>query len=195
MNPHGPLFQSRRMILVDEDPRSAVLGFAANADLVPRGEEITERPYLLHVWGWTVDDETELGYVEDGLPGLSYVTVTANTAEACARYTEIVERDLEPLTFDQILEVVATSPEQQDLIESMDMLGVGAPRRFEQRYYDWVLAALRAGHRELCRHAILAASYMNWPELADPLAEIAASDHDDEVRDYASSVRETILRP
>jgi hypothetical protein len=182
------------MILVDEDTRTAVFDFVASAGLRLRGEEITEQPYLVHVWGWTVDDGAEFSYVEDGLPGLSYVLVTANTVEACAEYTAVVEERLQPLTFDQIIEVVASSPTQQDMIESMDMLGVGAPRQFEQLYWDWVTTALRHDNDDLCRHAILAASYMNWPELVDVLAEIESSEHDEEVRRYASSVRDTIAR-
>jgi len=175
---------SRRMVLRSPGEERKVQRLVDELRMTSLGEERPAPAILQRSW--------------QVLPGLFFQALTDERADATAvvlvaddevrlaRYADLIERFVQPLTQDELLAAIASAQTAPDRARAVVSAGLGAPIGYDARFFEQISAAMFDEDREVRAAGLAASSYAFWPQYREPLAAMAEFDEDAELREEAA---------
>lgn len=154
-------------------------------DLVDVGR-VNEDPY---VDVWRVEDESvEIHYVEDGMVGLSYVTLYGNDV---GPVREQVSAKCELWSSKDALEALRTAMDRNDRLRALYAAALSASGAPNPLLIDAFSSVAQHDEDPGMRQAVvLATGYLPWPELVELVRKLSENDPVDHVRHNAQVLLE-----
>lgn len=140
---------------------------------------------------WGVTEQVVLGYLESHISNDCCLVGVGKDPELAERVVRQMDVDLED-EIESLVELLAAIQEDEDprrLAQSLVRAGFGAPREFDEEFFDAFAKAARENDEYRVRDiAISSLAYIEWPEFKPMLEEIKAHDPEEQVRARASMV-------
>lgn len=168
-------------VLTDETTEEE-LRLVATAMGWPLIEEITKEtsPTKLQ---WASHDRLSLiEYIDDPLIGIQYLRIMGEGVAAIAKLTTVSRV---AYTASQVLARARDAVDLPAQALGVREAAIAAPRAFDERFYDVVVAGSRHAHPGVRKVAIQAFLYLSWRELVPMLEELERSDPEPGLRKYA----------
>ncbi|MFF1355521.1 HEAT repeat domain-containing protein [Streptomyces sp. NPDC058297] len=140
---------------------------------------------------WGVTEQVVLGYLESHISNDCCIVAVGNSLELPERVVRQMDDDLEG-EIESVADLLRAIQDEEDprrLAQSLVRAGFGAPREFDQGFFDAFAKASREHDDYRVRDiAISSLVYMEWPEFKPLLEEIREHDPEDQVRARAAIV-------
>ncbi|MEU4194465.1 hypothetical protein AB0E69_21385 [Kribbella sp. NPDC026611] len=176
-------FRSRRMVL-----RVGEAEVQAFADQLgwPRVDEAVEEigGLVSREVTWAAGTGLSLQYIEDPASLLRYLVVWGPAEDEVAALALMVERGVPVWSLDELL-AAADGP------EAVIRAGVGAPDSYDQRFFEYVVAAMTDPDTAVREAALYATAYSSYPQYREKLADVAQNDPDPARREDADLILES----
>jgi hypothetical protein len=119
-------------------------------------------------------------------PFLGFLYLVARGKEALDEVSEM-ERNVRLVPEDELLKdarraALPSSKSPKKSILALWRLGVAAPEKFDERFFEFLVAALAHPRVEVRRAAAYVTGYPGWIQFRAPLSRLARADRDAEVR-------------
>ncbi|APR80400.1 Hypothetical protein A7982_05747 [Minicystis rosea] len=128
------------------------------------------------------DGKCVLEYIRDPAIPLPYLRILGEDVAQIAELARVARLILER---DEVIDRARAAVEPRAQARAILDAGIAAPRAFDQRFFDIIMAGSRPPHRGVRKAAILAFSYTAWRELEPMLQALATSDPEPDVQDLA----------
>ncbi|MEU4428723.1 HEAT repeat domain-containing protein [Actinoplanes sp. NPDC024001] len=186
MNSNAPAYRSRRLVLQDpgDDAGSARIAAVAErrgwqtSDIRTPGRSSREQV-------WTVSADVTFHHVVDQNSGIPYVEFRSRVPNVISTILSEVRDELRVFTSAELLEAVRDEPAPDELPRALLHLGLAAPPRFSDDYFDEIYDGLENPDPTVRRAAVWATVYTEWPEWVPVVGPLSEEDPDDEVRRLA----------
>jgi hypothetical protein len=174
-------------ILEDDVDHDRFVRFAQKQGLVRHHTNLIERdnPYFEDVW-IAQDHKTAIHYVDDPRYEARFLWIRGE------KLRELLHEASKYLAFyddEELLENTVRALTLGDGIRAVYRVGIGFPT-YHLGAHRVFAAYLQHAHPELRRAALKAIAYHLWPESQSLLVEVANTDADPEVREYARPILE-----
>jgi len=137
---------------------------------------------------WKIAPATTLLYVEDDMSPNCFVVVGSGTASMANSAANRVYEELRPWSLQDLTHQVDESRNPLAFGRALTRLGIAAPHDFDPGVYDRMVNGLRHADERVRDMSIWATTYSPWPEYRPVLADIAAHDEVDKLRERAQLV-------
>ena len=137
---------------------------------------------------WGVGPILRLHYLEDDLSASSYLVFSGDKQDAVDAATRVAERHLEFFSFDELLTAVVHARDDAEKCRAIIRAAIGAPREFDECFFELIRDLLRNKNPALREAAIWAISYPGWPVFFDLLRSTARTDPSRRIRDTAEGM-------
>lgn len=134
---------------------------------------------------WHAGEATTVHYIRDSNVGVDYILVAGERAADTAR---AVHRQLSSWSTEDILAYAEWASVREDLVIVLHLIGLIGGDEFDAALYRHLERGATHGDPEVRRAAMLAASYLRWPEVATMVLGVFRADPAHEVRSAASAV-------
>ncbi len=140
---------------------------------------------------WGVTQQVVLGYLESHISNDCCLVAVGKDIELTERVIRQMDDDLED-EIESLAELLGAIQDDEDprrLAQSLVRAGFGAPREFNQDFFDAFTKAARENDEYRVRDiAISSLVYIEWPQFKPMLEEIKARDPEEQVRARATMV-------
>lgn len=126
--------------------------------------------------------------VTDGHCKVVYLLIRGESQQEIAEITQAIQKRMRILTEDELWSRRAAALTQSDCdekIRTISHLALVAPSAFDERYFSAIEQSLRAPEAEVRYGTLKAAGYTGWREFLPTLEQIAKSDPEVKVRNFA----------
>ncbi|MEU1515437.1 hypothetical protein ABZ490_25365 [Streptomyces sp. NPDC005811] len=179
---------SRRMVLRSRGDERKVQRLVDELRMVSLGEERPTAALLQR--SWQLSPSVFFQALTDERADATAVVLVGDDQKQLARYADLVERFVQPLTDDELLATITSARTGAERARAVLASGLGSPFAFDARYFEQITAAMFDEDREVRAAGLAASSYAFWPQYHEPLAAMAEFDEDPELREDASAALE-----
>lgn len=140
---------------------------------------------------WGVTRQVVLGYLESHISNDCCIVAVGKDPELAERVIRQMDDDLagEIESVADLLTAIQDESDPRQLARSLVRAGFGAPREFDQSFFDaFVKAARNHAEYRVRDIAISSLVYMEWPEFRPVLEQIKERDPEEQVRARATIV-------
>jgi hypothetical protein len=134
---------------------------------------------------WSADAATSVHYICDGNVRVDYILVAGDGADATARQ---INRQLNSWSSKDIKAYAEWASAREDLVIVLHLIGLIGSDSFDPDLYRHLERGAAHQDPAVRRAAMLAASYLHWPEVAAMAHGVAANDPEHDVRVAASAL-------
>lgn len=165
-----------------DDVVRAAYGLNLDMNNFIEGNESRPTEIIYNVRG----ENTFLHYIEDAFLGFPYIAVSGENAD------DLAERVAEQVAFvssDEIARAFASPPTDPSALKRL--LGHAfllAPRQFDARFDAYFRTGFTHAAPDVRRQAVVGVGYVGWPQLAEPLRDLAENDPDPDVKRDAKAM-------
>ncbi|MFE5854722.1 hypothetical protein ACFQ61_16120 [Streptomyces sp. NPDC056500] len=174
---------SRRMVLRSRGDDRKVQRLVDELRMVSLGEERLATEIVQR--SWQLSSSVYFQALTDERADATAVVLIGDDEERLARYADLVERYVQPLTDDELLAAIASARTGAERARAVMVSGLGAPIAYDARYFEQITAAMFDEDREVRAAGLAASSYAFWPQYLEPLTAMAMFDEDLELREDA----------
>ncbi|KUO08462.1 hypothetical protein [Streptomyces sp. DSM 15324] len=174
---------SRRMVLRSRGDERKVRRLVDELRMVPLGEERPAAALLQR--SWQMSPGVFFQALTDERADATAVVLVGDDQEQVARFAELVERFVQPLTDEELLAAITSARTATERARAVLTSGLGAPFAYDARYFERITAAMFDKDREVRAAGLAASSYAFWPQYLEPLAAMAEFDEDPVLREDA----------
>jgi hypothetical protein len=177
-----------RLVLTQQSVTEDVLSDVAwDLDWTLEGAgRVGDDPYV-DVWR-TDDGSVEIHYVEDGMVGLSYLTLYGDDVTAVS---EQLRARCGLWTPDAALAALRSATDRSDRLRALYAAALAATGEPDRSLVEAFLGVARRDEDPGLRQAVVVATgYLPWPELVDLVRELSQNDPVDHVRHNAAVMLE-----
>jgi hypothetical protein len=126
----------------------------------------------------------ELSVVSDTDNNVRYLALVARTADELETLAQAASAEVPARTLDELRSEAEQSVAEDP--QALIRLAIGAPERFDAETARVIVDSFASEQDVVRFRAVEAASLIGWPEFAEPLRTIAASDRNEGVRAMAA---------
>ncbi|MFJ9929863.1 hypothetical protein ACIRU5_28020 [Streptomyces misionensis] len=138
---------------------------------------------------WQISPGATLNFFRDDSLGISYVSVMSGLGKDFAeQLTSMVHTEIDVYGDAELLSGMSGADDDQERALAVLKAGLGAPLEFSEKFYAGFVAASEHTTSTVRNAAVRAMYYTKWQEFTNVLAELASSDPDSAVRDFAGRV-------
>jgi hypothetical protein len=180
-----------RLVLPDDATEEDVhnfamsLGWPLQNEIPANTEEGTSRELV-----WHDDPSISMHFYEDEISGFDFIIIIGEDPDAVHTTQESVEGHLHTWRPSELLESFAGKHSDDELAQVTIRAGLGAPKEFDQAFFEAIRNSARNSHDRVREAAVWAMSYRPWPAYRSVLEERASTDPDLELRKLAAAVLE-----
>jgi len=175
-------------VLRADDAEEVASSFAAGHDwdLMTRDLADPERGVEYEVI-WATEGPVTFHYQEDHVLHEGYVYLAGRDLALVARHEEDLAKTLDSWTQQELLDEAERQPPGPDRGRAILRAGLGAPMKFDRRFFELITEAMRSPEAPVRAIGIRACSYSPVAEYRPELERIAQGDTEQEVRDLAQA--------
>ncbi|MEU6224207.1 hypothetical protein [Streptomyces sp. NPDC047042] len=140
---------------------------------------------------WGVTKQVVLGYLESHISNDCCIVAVGHDPELAERVMRQMDDDLQDEIEDvsDLLRAITSEDNPQRLAQALVRVGFGAPRDFDQEFFEAFRKAARQNDEYRVRDiAVSSIAYVEWREFKPLLIEIKADDPEEQVRARAAIV-------
>ncbi len=177
------VYESRRLVLRECPGEPLVTQLAQEAGWLLIADNSAE-PYAqyTHERSWQVGPDLYVHMLGDALSECCAISVTSGSHEEMESFTALLERELNPLTREELLAPIASISDPCERMRAVMRLILSASEEFDREIYDRVAETARDPDPRVRDAAVLATGYVAWPQLRVLLRQLAEHDPHPEVR-------------
>ncbi|HYC93811.1 MAG TPA: HEAT repeat domain-containing protein [Thermoanaerobaculia bacterium] len=146
------------------------------------GDEKTPTETVYNVPG----EETFLHYIEDEMLGISYIAFSGENAENLEKKVADKVKTVKPADVARALKSPPKDPEK--LRRTLAHAFLLAPPKHDETFDKYFRIGFEHADPDVRRQAVVGVGYVGWPELAEPLRELAENDPDTDVKRDAKAM-------
>jgi hypothetical protein len=134
---------------------------------------------------------TFVHYIEDSLLGIDYLVIQGEELDEVEARTRAA---LPALSEQEVRMMMGTAVTADEQVRALPCAALVAPVSFDVEFYRWFEHALHSPEARVRKLTILATGYVGWREFCAPLAELASTDGDSQVREDARAMLESFAK-
>jgi hypothetical protein len=128
------------------------------------------------------DGKTTAHLIDDHLLDTRYFLIEGTNA---AKLAAKIRKELDSVDEKQIPALVA-STKAAEVKQGISAVALLAPAKFNKRFFSYFEKGFAHKSADVREHTVLATGYVGWPQLAEPLQELAENDSNTGVRESAT---------
>lgn len=174
-----------RLVPKRNDPKSKLSTMSLDEDwLVHRILLPTETQPKKIVW-LTKDKQVAIHFVEDPMVDLDYIIVEGKQEDR-DKVARLIRDKLAIYDDNDIRDIVEKAETPGERISAVQHAALAAPLEFDETYFKYITDALHDPDPKVRRAALTTTAYVAWRRLKQPMEELAESDPEPEIREFAA---------
>ena len=134
---------------------------------------------------WSLEDGTAVQYICDGNVDVAYILVSGERAEATAKH---VNKQLSSWSIKDIRAYAKWASAREDMVIALHLIGLIGSDEFDGELYGHLERGFTHEDPQVRKAAVLAASYLHWPQVTTMAHQLATADPEDDVREAAAEL-------